>query len=260
MTSATASSIRSAGCVESSAAMISESDVERNVTPGRAQLGVQLDGVDEVAVVGERDLALVGAPDRLRVLPRVRAGGRVADVPDRHVAAQRAQLLLVEDLVDEALVAHRHDVAALGRGDARGLLAAVLERVEGEVRQAGDIGAGGMDAEHSALVARAVTEVDHDVAEDSGAGGVACPDGGPIGPAFPARSAEDRVDPTRMLRRGRASFKGNAAPSAGSAAKTLVVKKRRRCGARGRDGAPSRPPRARYRLLATRPEEIDPWP
>ena len=33
MTSATASSIRSAGCVESSAAMISESEVERNVTP-----------------------------------------------------------------------------------------------------------------------------------------------------------------------------------------------------------------------------------
>ena len=33
MTSATASSMRSAGCVESSAAMISESDVERNVTP-----------------------------------------------------------------------------------------------------------------------------------------------------------------------------------------------------------------------------------
>ena len=33
MTSATASSTRSAGCVETSAAMISESDVERNVTP-----------------------------------------------------------------------------------------------------------------------------------------------------------------------------------------------------------------------------------
>ncbi|MEZ0292720.1 MAG: hypothetical protein ACAH82_09275 [Solirubrobacteraceae bacterium] len=118
-----------------------------------------------------------------------------------------------------------------------------------------------MDAEHSALVTRAVTEVDHDVAEDSGAGGVACPDGGPIGPAFPARSAEDRVDPTRMLRRGSAGFKGNAAPSAGSAAKTLVVEKQGAGAAhRGRDGAPSRPPRARYRLLATRPEEIDPWP
>ncbi len=56
-------------------------------------------------------------------------------------------------------------------------------------------------------------------------------------------------------------FKGNAAPSAGSATKTLVVKKQGAGAAhRGRDGAPSRPPRARYRLLATRPEEIDPWP
>ena len=161
MTSATASSIRSAACVESSAAMISESDVERNVTPARAQLAVQLDRVDEVAVVGERDLAPVGAPDGLGVLPRVRAGRRVADVPDRHVAAQRAQLLLVEDLVDEALVAHRHDVAALGDGDACRLLPSVLQGVEGEVGEAGDIRARGVDAEDAALVARSVAELEH---------------------------------------------------------------------------------------------------
>ena len=89
--------------------------------------------------MAERDLAPVGAPDGLRVLPRVGAGGRVADVADRHVALQRAQLLLVEDLVDEALVAHRHDVAALGGRDARGLLPAVLEGVQREVREAGDV-------------------------------------------------------------------------------------------------------------------------
>ena len=119
--------------------MISESDVERKRDARLAQLAVQLDRVDEVAVVGERDLAPVGAPDGLRVLPRVRAGGRVADVADRHVALQRAQLLLVEHLVDEALVAHGHDVAALGGGDARRLLPAVLERVEREVGEAGDV-------------------------------------------------------------------------------------------------------------------------
>ena len=78
------------------------------------ELGVQLDGVDEVAVVGERDLAHVRTPDGLRVLPRAGARGRVADVADGHVALQRAQLLLVEDLGDEALVAHRED-AAVGR-------------------------------------------------------------------------------------------------------------------------------------------------
>ena len=50
-------------------------------------------------------------------------------MPDRHVALEGAQLLLVEHLVDEALVAHRHDVAALGDGDAGRLLAAVLKGV-----------------------------------------------------------------------------------------------------------------------------------
>ena len=116
--------------------MISESDVDRNETPALAQRRVQLDRVDQVAVVRERDLAAIGAPDGLRVLPRRRAGGRVADVAHRHVALQGAQLLLVEDLVDEPLVAHRHDVAALGGRDARGLLPAMLERVEREVASA----------------------------------------------------------------------------------------------------------------------------
>ncbi len=78
---------------------------------------------------------------------------------DGHVPLQRPQLLLVEDLVDEPLVAHRHDVAALGRRDAGGLLAAVLEGVEREVREAGDVVPGGIDAEHAALVARPVAFV-----------------------------------------------------------------------------------------------------
>ena len=106
--------------------------------------------------MAERDLALVGALDRLRVLPRVRARRAVADVADRHVALQRAQLLLVEDLVDEALVAHRHDVAALRRGDAGRLLPAVLERVEREVREARDLATGRDYAEDAALIARAI--------------------------------------------------------------------------------------------------------
>jgi hypothetical protein len=74
---------------------------------------------------------------------------------------ERAQLLLVEDLVDEALLAHRHDVAALGDGDACRLLPAVLEGLEGEVGEAGDIRALRVDAEHAALVARSVAELVH---------------------------------------------------------------------------------------------------
>ena len=120
------------------------------------QLVPELDRVGQVAVVGERDLAPVVAPDRLRVLPGAAAGGRVADVADRHVARQRPQLLLVEDLGDEAGVAHRRDVAALAGGDAGRLLAAVLQRVEAEVGEAGDVVAGCVYAEHPAFVARAV--------------------------------------------------------------------------------------------------------
>ena len=81
-------------------------------------------------------------------------------MPERHVALQRAQLVLVEDLVDEALVAHGHDVAALRRGDARRLLPAVLERVEREVREARDLTTGGDYAEDAALVARAITVIE----------------------------------------------------------------------------------------------------
>ena len=78
---------------------------------------------------------------------------------DRHVALEGAQFLLVEDLIDKPLVAHRHDVAALCGGDARRLLPAVLERVQREVREPSDIAAGRADAEHATLVARPVAKV-----------------------------------------------------------------------------------------------------
>ena len=49
---------------------------------------------------------------------------------DRELAGERAQVVLAEDLADEAELAARDDVpAAVGRGDASRLLAAVLERV-----------------------------------------------------------------------------------------------------------------------------------
>ena len=105
------------------------------------QLVVQLQGVDQVAVVRQRDLAprAVGALralHRLGVLPGVGAGRRVAHVADRELAGERAQVVLAEHLADEAELAAGDDVpAAVGRGDPGRLLPAVLERVQGEVRQ-----------------------------------------------------------------------------------------------------------------------------
>ena len=51
-------------------------------------------------------------------------------------------------------------MAVVAGRDARGLLAAVLQRVQGEVGEAGDVGLRRVDAEHAALVARSVAELD----------------------------------------------------------------------------------------------------
>ena len=136
--------------------MISESEVPRKRDPGLGQLVVELDRVRQVPVVSERHLTAVVAPDRLDVLPRAAAGGRVADVADRHVAVEGAELLLVEHLGDQAGVAQRGDVAAFAGRDPGRLLTAVLQRVEREVRELRDLAVGRVHAEDPALVARAV--------------------------------------------------------------------------------------------------------
>ncbi len=61
---------------------------------------------------------------------------------ERHVALQGAQLLLVEDLRHEALVADREDAAVRGGGDAGRLLPAVLQCVEREVGEPRHLAAG----------------------------------------------------------------------------------------------------------------------
>ena len=123
------------------------------------QLVVELDRVDQVAVVAQRHHAAVVPVDRLGVLPAAVAGGRVAHVADRHLAGERLQAALVEDLGDQPDVALGGDVAALGGRDAGRLLAAVLERVEREVGEPGDVVLRGVDPEYAALVARAVALV-----------------------------------------------------------------------------------------------------
>ena len=116
-----------------------------------AQLVAQLADVDQVAVVAEGDRARASVLDeRLRVRPLRRAGRRVAVVPDRDLAAQAAELLLVEHLGDEAEVAQRRQPPVLGDGDARRLLAAVLQREQAEVREPRHVAVGRVDAEDAA--------------------------------------------------------------------------------------------------------------
>src|SRR6266542_3706001 len=91
-----------------------------------------------------------GLHERLGVPPLRGAGGRVARVADRDLAVEAAQLLLVEDLGDEAHVAQRGQATVVGDGDPRRLLAAVLEGEEAEVGDAGDVPLGRVDAEEAA--------------------------------------------------------------------------------------------------------------
>ncbi len=65
-------------------------------------------------------------------------------------AAQAAELLLVEDLRHEPEVAECREPALVGDRDAGGLLAAVLEREEPEVREPRDVAVRCVDAEDAA--------------------------------------------------------------------------------------------------------------
>ena len=71
-------------------------------------------------------------------------------MPDGRAPGQGLQLALVEDLRDEPHVADGEHAAAVADGDARALLPAVLERVEREVGEPGDVAAGRVDAEDAA--------------------------------------------------------------------------------------------------------------
>ena len=146
----------------SSAASISATRSVSLVTvPGQhPELGGQLGGVDEVAVVAERELAVADAAEhRLGVAPRARAGGRVAGVADGEVAGERGQRAVVEHVGHEAHVLDDGDVLAVADRHARRLLAPVLQGVEAEVGQVGDRLARGVHAEDAARLLRRVVPV-----------------------------------------------------------------------------------------------------
>ena len=134
-----------------SAAITSVSEVDASRTPRATQLVAELGRVREVAVVAERDRPRRPVvDDRLRVAPARRARRRVAAVRDRRVALEAAQLVLAEDLRDEAHVPEGGQPLAVRDRDPGRLLAAVLEREEPEVREPGDVALGRPDAEDAA--------------------------------------------------------------------------------------------------------------
>ena len=72
---------------------------------------------------------------------------------DGDVALHRRQRLLVEHLADQAEILEDQHLGAVGDGDAGGFLPAVLQRVQAEVSEFGDLFTGGPDPEYATLFA-----------------------------------------------------------------------------------------------------------
>ena len=94
-----------------------------------------------------------GTEDGLGVLPGGGAGGAVATVADGHVALHGAEGLLVEHLRDEPQVFEHQDLRAVGHGDARSLLASVLQGIQAVIGELCDILTGCPDTEHATFFA-----------------------------------------------------------------------------------------------------------
>ena len=85
---------------------------------------------------------------------------------DREVTRERRERAVVEDRGDEPLLLDHHDLGAVAHRHARGLLAAVLQSEQTEVRQMGDGLAGGVDAEDPARFLRMIVAVIDAVGQD----------------------------------------------------------------------------------------------
>ena len=113
-------------------------------------------GVDQVAVVSDRDLAAEAIDHkRLRILQRARTGRRIARMTDGARPLQAFQISGAENLRDQTHVAmHLKGAARAVRGhDAGALLAAMLEREQTVVGQDRRVRMS-EDGENAALVLR----------------------------------------------------------------------------------------------------------
>ena len=129
------------------------------------ELAAQLDGVRQVAVVPERELAFVAVDhDGLRVDQDVVAGSGIARVPDRSRAGQMRHRFRRENFLHVSERFVKMQIRAVGGRNAGGFLPAMLQRVKAEI---GELRGFGMAeyAEHSTVIVEVI------VLEDVDAGG-----------------------------------------------------------------------------------------
>src|SRR2546423_9851356 len=105
------------------------------------EVGTERLGVRQIAVVRERERALAVARENwLRVRNDRRAGGGVARMSDRDVTRETGDDLLAEDVGDESHATMcAGDGTPIHRDHTSRLLAAMLEAVEPEIREAGGL-------------------------------------------------------------------------------------------------------------------------
>ncbi len=99
----------------------------------------ELGGIDQVAVVADRNLAAACIDDKgLRVFDRARSGRRISHVADRPSAGQALEGLRSKDLGNEthSLVNRKRTLRTFGGNNARAFLATMLQRKKAIVHDA----------------------------------------------------------------------------------------------------------------------------
>ena len=121
------------------------------------QLTAQLVGVDEGAVVRERDDDTIdGREVRLRGFPALGTGGAIAHMTHGQLAGERRQVGVGEHAVEQAQILADHNRAAVTHGDSSRFLATVLQRTQTKVRQSSHIAIGRPHTKNAAFLMQLV--------------------------------------------------------------------------------------------------------
>ena len=121
------------------------------------QLAAQLVGVDEGAVVRERDNdAIDGREVRLRGFPALGAGGAVAHMTHGQLTGERRQVGIGEHAVEQAQILADHNRTAVTNSDSRRFLATVLQCTQAKVRQSSHVAIGRPDTKNAAFLMQLV--------------------------------------------------------------------------------------------------------
>ena len=121
------------------------------------QLATQLVGVDEGAVVRERDNdAVDGRKMRLRGFPALGTGSAIAHVAHGQLARERRQVGVGEHAIEQSQVFANHNRAAITHGNSRRFLAAMLQRAQTKVRQSSHIAIGCPHTKNAAFLMQLV--------------------------------------------------------------------------------------------------------